>query len=200
MFEANSLWRLPFAFLVINLVDNAACRWFFDLLFEENNIEFDIIGLSYYNWWPGNGPIAKFQANMEDLATRYEKDLLLLETAYPWTSNGMVQVQDRSKNADHSHDHNSEEFLNQNIVEYEYQLLSNFPPTKEGQWSYLLTLRNIIADLPDNRGLGLLYWEPEWIVAPQFGSKWENLALFDDEGTPLPAFAALGEEMTTYPW
>lgn len=171
-------WSCPYSLLSQHVTDNAACRWFFDLLLKDGNIDFDIIGVSYYNWWDGNGPISKFKANVNDLAKRYEKDVLLLETAYPWTL---------------------DESINdglENIVEFDYQLLPHYEATKEGQWNYLLTLRNIMAEIPNNRGLGMLYWEPSWIVAPRGpGCRWENLALYDENGDALPAFAALGDSV-----
>lgn len=164
------------AALLLIFSDNAACRWFFDLLLKEGNIDFDIIGTSYYNWWDGNGPIVKFKENVEDLAERYRKDILLLETGYPWTMDPSIN-----------------DSLN-NTVRYDYQLLPFYPATKKGQWQYLLTLRNIMADIPKKRGLGMLYWEATWISAPDLKSKWENIALFDEKGRELPAFGALADK------
>lgn len=46
-------------------------------------VDFDIIGLSYYSTW--HGSIETMQANLEDLAERYGKPIVIAETAYPWT-------------------------------------------------------------------------------------------------------------------
>lgn len=162
------------------------------MLLKDNDIDFDIIGVSYYNWWSGNGPLSKFRANVRDLSLRYEKDIMLLETAYPWTLDEAVySASDESINGDSEIE---------NIVEHEYQLLPFYPATPEGQWSYMLTLRSIIAGIPLGRGLGIIYWETSWIAAParapDYLCKWENLALFDEKGEALPAFAALGDKVS----
>jgi arabinogalactan endo-1,4-beta-galactosidase len=60
--------------------DNAACRWYFNNLMSQG-VEFDVIGLSYYPWW--HGTLNQVRANLNDLAARYSKDLIIMETAYP---------------------------------------------------------------------------------------------------------------------
>ena len=47
------------------------------------NVPFDVIGLSYYPWW--HGTLDDLRANLNDLSTRYNKELVVAETAYPWT-------------------------------------------------------------------------------------------------------------------
>ena len=62
--------------------NNLASRWFFDNLFLYD-VDFDIIGLSYYPWWQGT--LSDLEYNTHDLAQRYDKDVIIVETAYPWT-------------------------------------------------------------------------------------------------------------------
>jgi len=40
--------------------------------------------LSYYPWW--HGSFSDFRTNINDLAVRYNKDIVVVETAYPWTT------------------------------------------------------------------------------------------------------------------
>lgn len=45
----------------------------------------------------------------------------------------------------------------------------------------------------DGAGEGLMYWEPTWITSDMKdswgeGSSWENNAVFDFNGRPLPVF------------
>ena len=49
----------------------------------EPTSSFDVIGLSYYPFW--HGTLEDAGANLVDLASRYGKDLVVAETAYPWT-------------------------------------------------------------------------------------------------------------------
>ena len=147
--------------------DNAGARWFFDNLLAQG-FDFDVIGLSYYPWW--HGPLEFFEQNLNDLATRYGKDLVVVETAYPWTLawfDGM-----------------------HNLVGMPEHQLPGYPATPEGQKLFLETIMNMVAAVPNSRGRGVFYWAPEWIAAPGFGSAWENVALFDDQGSALPALEA----------
>ncbi|MGF6445882.1 hypothetical protein QF002_006758 [Paraburkholderia youngii] len=50
----------------------------------QRGVTFDVIGLSYYPQWQGS--FSDLQGNVNDLATRYDKDVIVVETAYPWTT------------------------------------------------------------------------------------------------------------------
>ncbi len=55
---------------------------FFDKMVDAS-MEYDVIGLSYYPWW--HGPYQDFVTNLEDVANRYQKEIIVVEVAYPWT-------------------------------------------------------------------------------------------------------------------
>ncbi|GAE92229.1 arabinogalactan endo-1,4-beta-galactosidase [Gracilibacillus boraciitolerans JCM 21714] len=61
--------------------DNPGTRKFFDQM-EKYKLEYDVIGLSYYPWW--HGPYEVFEANLVDTAARYQKEIIVVEVAYPW--------------------------------------------------------------------------------------------------------------------
>ncbi|WP_223258158.1 glycoside hydrolase family 53 protein [Thermogemmatispora tikiterensis] len=148
--------------------DNAGSRYFFDHILAQG-VDFDVIGLSYYPWW--HGPLSALQANLNDLAPRYGKDLVVVETAYPWTLT----------------DGDSEP----NIVNAQTPLLPGYPPTPEGQLAYIRTVRAIVEGVPQGRGRGLVYWESAWIPGvgwePGAGDAWDNMTLFDRQGRALPS-------------
>jgi arabinogalactan endo-1,4-beta-galactosidase len=142
--------------------DNNGSKWFFDHLIAQN-VDFDIIGLSYYPWWQGT--FSDLEFNTDDLAQRYRKEIILVETAYPWT----LDWYDNTPN----------------IVGDSSQLLPGYPATVEGQTDFLSDLINLVQNIPDNKGSGLFYWAPEWISVPTLGSPWENVTLFDFTGELL---------------
>ena len=142
--------------------DNNGSQWFFDNLLAQN-VDFDIIGLSYYSWWQGT--LSDLELNVGNLAQRYGKEIVLVETAYPWTLDWY----------DNTH----------NIVGDSSQLHAGYPATVEGQKNFLTDLINLVMNIPDNKGLGLFYWAPEWISIPTLGSPWENVTLFDFTGELL---------------
>jgi arabinogalactan endo-1,4-beta-galactosidase len=155
--------------------DNAGARRFYDRLLEEN-VCFDVIGLSYYPFW--HGPLAGLQNNVTDLAARYDKDVAVVETAYPWTLENPRAQPDRFCT--------SEEQLPD---------LGAYPATPGGQAAYFEALRSCLQGVPGNRGLGFFVWEPAWLegvgCGPGLLNPYANLTLFDDHGRALPALHAL---------
>lgn len=147
--------------------DNGGCRWFFGNVIAEG-VDFDVIGLSYYPWW--HGDLAVLEANVDDLAARYGKDVMVVETAYPWTLDWFDDVH--------------------NTVGLPEQLLPGYPDTPAGQRAFLDAVFGIVAGIPYERGLGVVYWAPERISTQGFGSSGENLALFDETGEVLPGLGA----------
>ncbi|NUO80119.1 glycosyl hydrolase 53 family protein [candidate division KSB1 bacterium] len=154
--------------------DNAACQWFFDNLISQN-VAFDVIGLSYYPWW--HGTLSAVQANLNDLALRYGKDLVIAETAYPWT----LQWADNRGN----------------IVGNANQLHNGYPATVEGQSAFLRELLKIVRNVRNQKGQGLIYWAPEYISVQPLGSPWENNTLFDFSGNVLSSMRVFLEEPPT---
>jgi arabinogalactan endo-1,4-beta-galactosidase len=65
--------------------DWAGTQWFFDNL-RQQQVEFDIIGESYYPWW--HGGLDALRRCLTNAAVRYGKPLMIAETAFPWATNG----------------------------------------------------------------------------------------------------------------
>jgi arabinogalactan endo-1,4-beta-galactosidase len=125
--------------------DNARFRWFFDLAVA-NGMKFDVIGASYYPYWLGSdytATINDLETNLNDMVTRYDKDVMVVEVGGDYT---LVQ--------------NTQDMLNQVI--------------------------SIVRGIPGQRGLGVIYWEPE-------GAKsWSNYQLncWQNNGKPSMALDA----------
>ena len=176
---ADAFPAAPRPLVMIHLdrgADNTGARWFLDNL-ANRKVDFDLIGLSYYPWW--HGPLADLETNLHDLASRYGKDIILVETAYPWTLAWF----------DGTH----------NAVGLPEQLLPGYPATPAGQRDFLDTLLAMVRAVPEGRGRGVFWWEPEWIATPGPGSSWENVTLFDDQGRALPALGAFAPAAAATP-
>jgi arabinogalactan endo-1,4-beta-galactosidase len=156
--------------------DNAMYRkWFSDI--APFGLDFDMIGMSYYPYW--NGSIDKLLYNMNDISQTFQKDVLVAETAIGYTvdplgCNGVVYSQEQAENTD-------------------------YEPSLEGQSQFLADLYRGVREIQDHRGVGVLYWEPEWLPIPEcawanpngcrymndkaeIGNSWANQALFDEKG------------------
>ncbi len=157
--------------------DNPGSRKFYDQM-EKFQLDYDVIGLSYYPWW--HGPYQDFEANMEDIATRYQKEIIVVEVAYPWI------VPDEIPEVDDAPD-------------FREHLVPGYPATVEGQKAYLEKLIETVKQTPDNLGKGIYYWEPCWIPSKQEWSvghdnNWSHLTLFDYEGNKLMGLDAFAKE------
>jgi len=157
--------------IIIHLADggnNSLYRTMLDEL-TAREVPFDVIGLSYYSYW--HGPMDDFNNNMADISARYDKDLVVLEAAYAFTL----------EDADgHANLFPGEEF-------------GGYKASLHGQATAVRDVIEAVANVPEGRGLGIFYWEPEWIAvegagwASGEGNAWENQALFDFEGNALPS-------------
>ncbi|MCB9357648.1 MAG: glycosyl hydrolase 53 family protein [Calditrichaeota bacterium] len=145
--------------------NSGACQWFFDHLIDYD-VPFDVIGLSYYPWW--HGTLDDLSANLANLATRYNKTVQVVETAYPWMT-GWCDNEN-------------------NIVWEDTPLLPQYPASETGQAFFLGGLRDRMETLPDSNDALICYWEPAWVPTATFGSPWENLALFECSGASQDAF------------
>lgn len=145
-------------------------HFFYD---ELQNLDYDIMALSYYPRWHGKD-LAELSDSLENF-TRYDKDICIVETAYPFTLNW-------------------NDYTN-NIIGETSQIIDNFLASPTGQKDFLAQLKNIIQENP--RGLGLYYWAADWVAfkgaEASDGSPWENQALFDFNHKALPALEVFRE-------
>jgi arabinogalactan endo-1,4-beta-galactosidase len=148
--------------------DNAGSRYFFDHLVARG-VPFDVIGLSYYPFW--HGTLSQLRTNLNDLATRYDKDVVIAEHQYAWTLGWGDSTN--------------------NFVWNEDQLTPGYPASPAGQLSMANDILSMLARVPSRHGAGFFYWEPEWIPGvgwePGAGTPNDNLTLFDFEGNALPS-------------
>ena len=159
--------------IVIHLAnggDNELYRTVFDAL-TERNVDYDVIGLSYYSYW--HGSLDELKNNMNDISQRYQKDVVIAETAYAATLNDKDGIGNRFGQRD--------------------QFLGGYEATLQGQATAIRDVMDAVAQVPEGRGLGIFYWEPDWIAVDGAGWKtgegdpWENQAMFGFNGAALPS-------------
>lgn len=158
--------------------DNELYRSVFDPL-TKAKVDFDIIGLSFYTYW--HGSIASLSKNLVDLAKRYNKELVVMETAYAFTE----EDGDSQGNVFRVYDDDS----------------SGYIPSVQGQTT---AIRDVMAAVAGVKGgLGVFYWEPGWIPVEGAGwfvgegNNWENQALFDFNGRALESLSVFSQVYKT---
>jgi arabinogalactan endo-1,4-beta-galactosidase len=153
--------------------DNGDSRAFFDNIVAQH-VPFDVIGLSYYPFW--HGTVSALRNNLDDLATRYGKDVMIAEHQYAWTF-------DNGDTTDNFFWNDPRGDLLKNT--------RNYPVSPQGQISLANDILSALAAVPHHRGAGFFYWEPEWVPGvgwePGAGTPNDNLTLFDFDAAALPS-------------
>jgi arabinogalactan endo-1,4-beta-galactosidase len=147
----------------------ANARWFYDGI-TAKGVTWDITGLSYYCFW--HGTLSNLYNVIVDVRTRYSKPVVLVETAYPFTS----------ANADS-----------------ETNVVTGSAPCSgySASWSGQATEFTYVQNTARNAGaIGVFYWEPTWYAIAGngwdpanmtgTGDQWDNLAIFNWTGHVNP--------------
>ncbi|WEV71433.1 glycosyl hydrolase 53 family protein [Lactobacillus sp. ESL0785] len=182
---------------------------------KNNNVDYDVLGSSYYPLYGWNANNPQTLAVVEDLAVnQFGKKFVVLETAWP---NSLNDADGTPNNIGYDPGH--------------------YAISPQGQVDHTAEMYKIIVNNPN--GLGAFYWEPAWIpvkagwdsweynknVADSLGtgwangnsqgyypdsklyyngnpawggSSWDNNALFDDQGYPLQSLNMYNGFLTGY--
>lgn len=133
--------------------------WWFATAEKYGLGNYEWIGISYYPKWSSYG-LDKLSSAIDSLINTYEKEFMIVETAYPHTMN----------NTDPAH----------NILG-EDALIPGYPATEDGQYGFMKKLMEITRK---SSGRGVVYWEPGWVTSDCStlwgqGSHWDNATFFD---------------------
>lgn len=186
----------PDILTVIHLAEGASeqrMTYFFDGI-AEYDVEFDIIGLSYYSFW--HGPLHEFEETLRVLEEKYDQDIAIMEYSYGYT--------------DYSNEFSS------NIYSSGFEADGGYNTSMQGQVSYIRDVNNAIASIES--GIGSFYWEPAWLAVDGAGwaedgaieyleaqgdavgignASWANQALFSFTGKVLPTIKVFDEMSTS---
>ena len=105
--------------------NNADSTRFFDHMVS-GGVPFDVIGLSYYPFF--HGQLNQMRTNVDALATRYGKPIVIAESQYPWT----LAAGDSTGN----------------FVWQTSQLSTGYPANPGGQESFYNDLLSDLAQVP----------------------------------------------------
>ena len=148
--------------VIIHIAQPENVDSWFNGLAAKGLTDYDIIGISYYYMWSSTG-LATLKNSISALKLKYGKDIMIMETAYPWTTS------------------NTDSYNNIITVN---KIIPSYPATPEGQFEYLKALTQQVID---GGGKGIFYWEPAWITSGMkdswgTGSAWDCNTLFDFNG------------------
>jgi arabinogalactan endo-1,4-beta-galactosidase len=156
--------------VILHVADPKNVEWWFDEITASAGVsDFDVVGFSFYPLWHTTVPVSDLSGKVSLFKSRYAKEVMILETAYPWTTDG-----DDSYNNSFGSE----------------PAISGYPKTVDGQYDMLVKLTD---EVKKGGGIGIIYWEPAWISSNLkdlwgTGSSWENCAFFDFEGNAIKGF------------
>ena len=123
---AKAVHRRTKVLLHLTNVNNGigSLTWWFDEIIARD-VPFDMIGLSFYGYW--HGSFADIQNAITVLSDRYDREVMVVETAYPWTlaDNPTVPWE--------------------NVIDQEAELVAGYPATPAGQAAYIRGLQDVVA-------------------------------------------------------
>jgi arabinogalactan endo-1,4-beta-galactosidase len=157
--------------IMLHIAQPENAIWWFEQATENGITNYDWIGLSYYPKW-SEYSMDQVGPALRSLMATYNKKLMIVETAYPFTMEDIDAAG--------------------NIMGND-ALISGYPATQQGQLDYLLDLKSIVKNAG---GQGLVYWEPAWISTGCStrwgqGSHWDNATLFNQENKVNPGMSFL---------
>ena len=153
--------------ILLHVADPKNVEWWFDNVTTQGKVvDFDMIGFSYYPIWHTTVQLAALSSKVAAFKSKYNKPIMILETAYPWTTD--------------NHDTYTNIFGSQPAI-------NGFPYSVKGQADMM---KAITRSMKEAGGSGVVYWEGAWITSElkdQWGqgSAWENCTLFDFEGNVM---------------
>jgi arabinogalactan endo-1,4-beta-galactosidase len=153
--------------ILLHVADPKNVEWWFDNITSVGKVtDFDVIGFSYYPLWHTTISVGNLSDNIAKFKSKYNKKVMILETAYPWTISG--------------NDSYNNSFGSQNSV-------TGYPFSIAGQFEMM---KAITQEIKDGGGSGIIYWEPAWISSQMkdlwgTGSSWENATFFDFSGNTI---------------
>ena len=151
--------------IILHCAGFESSNWFFNIV---NQVDYDVIGISYYPWWHGKS-LEDLQNQLSSLSINFEKEILIAETSYPFTLGW-------------------NDWTNNNVGLEEHLILPEYPASPQGQKDFIRDIKNLVFEV--NNGIGFCYWGAERIAwdgeTSTNGSTWENQAVFDFENKELP--------------
>lgn len=154
--------------------DSERFEYFFDSIMENGVTDFDVVGMSYYAYW--HGSLQQLKDNMNNIVSRYGKEVVVAETSYPYTYDDADSTENQIGESDTDLVGLSASVANQKLMTE-------------------MTF-NTVATVDEGKGLGVFYWEPLWLavdgvgVTKGEGNEWDNQILFDENHWALDSLNA----------
>jgi len=116
---------------------------------ENNGVNYDIIGASYYPHL--HGSLTKLQANMNAITSQTGRPVMIMETSWGFTNDSIENV------TANQYDKSDED-------------TGGYLTGEQSQATCVRDVLDVLSQVPNQKGLGCFYWEPGWL--PLAGASW----------------------------
>ncbi|MBQ6230315.1 MAG: glycosyl hydrolase 53 family protein [Eubacterium sp.] len=155
---------------------------------KENNVVYDVFATSFYPYW--HGTLDNLYTKLAAVADEYDKYVMVAETSYVRTledGDGWENTETQSKKD------------NGDVFPYDI--------SEQGQVLHIRNVINTLTSIPDNKGIGVFWWEPAWIPVQNWADAEdqdkvlaENKALWEEYGSGWATSAASDYDKNVGQW
>ncbi|GLB42187.1 putative arabinogalactan [Lyophyllum shimeji] len=111
--------------------------------------DFDILGFSFYPFYGTGATYSNLKSSLQAMVTKFNKDVMVVETDWPAVCSGVTMSE------------------------------SSIPISAAGQSQWVSGIRTVLQGLSGGHGIGIVYWEPQWIGNAGLGSSCSDALLVD---------------------
>jgi len=164
-----------------NIKSTSAVYQFFNNLIS-NGADYDVAGVSYYPYWHGSK--SNLQTVLNTIVENTGKPVMICETAWGFT--------------DEQTDNATNQFSTSGFGQ-----AGGYVTSAQGQATEVADLVDTLSKVPNQKGIGIFYWEPDWL--PVKGGAWASKAgeYYNDHGTDADAAtygSAYSDDSTKQSW
>ncbi|KAL0577635.1 hypothetical protein V5O48_004360 [Marasmius crinis-equi] len=127
--------------------------------------DIDIFGVSFYPFYNTGATYSALKSSLNTLVSKYNKDVMVVETDWAVSCPGVTMSE------------------------------PSIPISAAGQTQWVAGIRDAVASLPNGHGLGIVYWEPQWIGNANLGSSCADALLVDGSGNTRTSISMFSSAM-----
>ncbi|WP_062312306.1 glycosyl hydrolase 53 family protein [Demequina rhizosphaerae] len=127
---------------------------------EERGVDYDVFASSYYPFW--HGTLDNLTDTLSTVAEDYGKQVMVAETSWAYT------LEDGDGHG--------------NVIDLPSEATA-YPVSVQGQAHEIADVIQAVADVPDEAGIGVFYWEPAWLPVGTPDQLARNQVLWETYGS-----------------
>lgn len=141
----------------------------FFLGLNKRNINYDIIGASFYPHLSGS--LEDLQTNLNNVSEKANKPVMIAETSWGFTDDYVVKTAEGKYVTKKSGEAMAETdtLITENSYSSDDEDVGGYLTSEQAQATALRDITNVLAKVPNNKGLGIFYWEPGWLPVENAG-------------------------------